>query len=345
MPPSRPLALLLSMGLVAVSVRAGEEDGRAERVFQRVQAAVHAPLTPHLNTGDLQRTPLVRETVPESGRPITMPILPPGCGLGVFGGLDVEGTVALAVDLFALQGFELQPGHVAAGVRLDGLDPKAKVGILIHRADVSSGRMPVPEGTTDDLRALEDAGYRVLILPAGRFRCMQSDTSTPLHAAAVSIVEFLADVAGTPPADLSVLAGGQATGVEAAGLEHGIEGATTFHRSDTGVFVVLDEVATVTLRVVPPPEIAGRDRPALVTLPFTWVPPWTREGDLDFDAEPPTFVLVQSGSPPLRSGRAVFLTDGAFDPAKPFRILITLRPGQTHLGTTVRVRTSTGSSR
>ena len=60
---------------------------------------------------------------------------------------------------------------------------------------------------------------------------------------------------------------------------------------------------------------------------------------------PGTGTLLQEGMAPLRSGRALFLTDGTFDPAKPFRIVVTLRPGQTHLGSVARVRTTAGRLR
>ena len=94
------------------------------------------------------------------------------------------------------------------------------------------------------------------------------------------------------------------------------------------------------LAFTPPPTVEGHGRPVFVTLPFYWTPPRS-DGAYDFDSStPPAFLLLQEGMAPLRSGRAAFLTDGSFDPAKPFRIVVTLRPGQTHLGSVARVRTS-----
>ena len=348
----RSLALVLLLGLalpclaVPYLVWAEEGEGRAAPVFRRVQTAVHAPQTPHLNTRNLHLTTLVRKSVPEAGRAITMPFLPPGCGMGPFGGLDVEGTLALALDLFALYEFDLQPDLAAAGVRLDGLDPEAKVGILIQPAALGDARAPVRDPSTQELSALEHAGYRVLVMPMSRYRCMQADTSSPMHAAALTIAEFLADATGTRPVDLTVLAKGQPTDIPGSGLEDGVEGASSFELSDAGAFVVLAKEATVALSFVPPPQVQGRERPALLTLPFYWTPPYKPGGqEYDFEATPPAFTLVQDGMAPLVSGRAVFLADASFDPAKPFRILVTLRPGQTHVGRAVRVRTSTGTLR
>ena len=334
-----PLFLLVPYGLVRA------EEDRATRVFRRVQAAVHAPQTPHFNSRDVQLTQLVRKRVPEAGRVITMPILPPGCGMGVFGGLDALATSQLAIDLAAIHDIELQPELAAAGVRLDGLDPSAKVGFLIQPAALGGARLPVKEVETEEVSALERAGYKILVLPGSQYRCAQADTSSPMHASALTIVEFLADVTGTRPVDVDVLAKGQATDIPASGLEDGIEGASTFELSEAGAFVVLAEDASVALRCVPPAKLEGQGRPTLLTLPFYWTPPM-KNGAYDFEAAiPPTFTLLQAGMPPLVSGRAVFLTDAAFDPSKPFRILVTLRTGQTHLGRTARVRTSSGQLR
>ena len=332
-----PAALLTPL----VAARGGPETDRGARVFRRVQAAVHAPQTPHFNSRDVQLTTLARVTAPEAARPITVPILPPGCGLGVFGGLDVERTVALAVDLFAIHGYELQPDLLAAGLRLDGLDPGAKVGLLIQPAALGDARTPVKEGTPNELKALERAGYRVLVLPAARYRCMQADTSSPLHACALTMAEFLADLAGERPSDVSVLAQGRSTDIDGAGLGGGVAGATSFQLTDGNAFFVLEQEASVELVFRPPANVKSGDGPTLLTLPFYWTPPLKGSG-YDFDAPAPSFTLLQDGMPPLTSGRAVFLADATFDASKPFGIRIALRPGQTHMSRGVRVRTSTG---
>lgn len=342
-----PVLLLPVLVLTPVDpTHAGPDEDRATRVFRRVQEAVHAPQTPHFNSRNVLLTTLVRKTVPEAGRPIHTLQLPPGCGMGVFSGLDVERTVELATALFAIHGFDLQPDLAAAGVRLDGLDPQAKVGFRIQPAALGGARVPVKEGTTKGRKALEAAGYRVLVLPGSRYRCMQADTSSPLHASLLSIVEFLADLAGARPADLSVLARGRPHDVTWSGLEGGIPGADSFQMSDDSAFFVLREPVTVELEVVPPPKVEGRGRPAFVVLPFHWTPPRKNDGSgYDFEGPAPSFALLQDSAPPVESGRAVFLAGPAFDPSKPFRIRIALRAGQTHIGRQVRVRTSSAKRR
>lgn len=340
--PLPSIALVPVLALAFLGVVRGEEDP-STRVVRRVQAAVHEPQTPHFNSRDVQRTELVRLRVAEAGRQLTIPILPPGCGMGVFGGLDVERTVELATELLAIHGIALQPDGLAAGLRLDALDPEAKVGLLIQPAALGDARVPVKEGSTKALKALERAGYRVLVLPLGHYRCMQADTSSPMHACALTLVEFLADVTGTRRVDLSVLAQGESIDIEGTGLAGGVADATTFELSDAGAFLVLESEASVELAFAPPATVRGRGRPTLLTLPFYWTPPLKEDGtgyDLAPGTPAPSFTLLQDGMGPIASGRAVFLTDGAFDPAQPFRIRIALQPGQTHLGSAVRVRTT-----
>ena len=348
-------AVLLSSSAPAPG---GEAEAGPAAVLSLLQEVSHGRTAPHESTSKFLEFGPRREEVPESAGPRIVTSMPPGCGMVELERLPLDRARSLLRRLFRLHGIEadgphpLATGNVKAVV--DGFDPGRKAGFKFVRAKVpswkgwSAGPDPAPDEPADraldpaEIRALRDDGYRILPVPVDRYWGNQRDSFTPLFTCLLDAVAFLGEGTRGDGLDIRFLAGAGSREIPLPDFDDvAFAGNPRFVPSRQTHFLLLESAKTLRLDVRPPAIPGERGiAPTLLVLPFHWLPPY-RDGGYDFSGPAPTFTLTQEGGKEtltIRSGRALFVLPGAFDPQRPFRVSVDLPPGQANLGRALVLR-------
>ncbi len=337
------LAFVLLAPLVLPAPAEAEEAGeRARAVLEALSTAVHGTASPQLNSRDLLHTAIVEEEVPEAGRALHVPVLPPHCGLTTYGGPDLGEAGALLRRIFAAYGHIARPGARIAvdggELELDGFDETTKVGFLFLPPALGDARSPVPEVDPSVRARLQAGGKRILLAPLHRYRSSQGDSLSPLLALAMSTVGFLNE--NTPGDDVDVhgLAAAAPLELSLPRLDaDDVPTASTFQFEGGNAFFVSETKGTLELSFRAPAKEASAGTGTGVGL---LILPWyarTLQGGSPSPGALPRFVLRQ-GDLELESRRAVFVIPPTFDRTKPFALRVDFGPGQSFLGGPLTLR-------
>ncbi len=348
---------VLSGGLVA-------QDKDAPSREEQVLAVLRA-IGGHERSSWFERTDFAM-TKNAYDSPVVVPRVPISFGNSHNGVFDAGRARHLARQMFRAYGLETKPGFAlrADGVeaRLDGFDPKAKVGFKLRGkmpADNKMFAMPGPESATTDLseveaKILRQSGHEIHVADLSHYAVMDGDQFTGTVAYLAGIVAFLNGATDGPDISLdAVLMRGRQRIATPAKIElpKGVR-ARDFHGA---IHLEVDRDVTIPIHFERglAVEIGARGERGVTH--------WRKSERRAPTAGTPSMVeflvgirdgtmrkmrrrLVQKGEPPVHveTNASRIFTPSWFDASKPFTILVELSPGPYSLPKWVTIGTTEG---